>query len=368
VKTRTLLIIDRAGHGGAARQLRLLAGGLPPEQFEVRVAALSAGGRAAAPAPAACVPVTVIGRRLRFDPQAAWRLRRHVSSIRPDVVHAWGHAANAYAFAAAGAWRPGRLIMSFGQFEPPRDEIRLAAEMCVLRRVSAVVVNAEASRDALVGCGLATEKIHVIPGAAGPAPADTATRQQLLAELGLPAGSRLVGVVGRLRLRKRVKDAIWAVDLLKVVRQDVHLLIVGDGPHRDRLERFCDQVEIRDKVHFLGQREDAARLVPHLDMLLAAGTENGQSWAILEAMAAGVPVVAADVPAHRELVTDDQTGFLRPVGDRAALARAMTRLLDDPALSRRLGESGRQRARQSFRVETMVDRYAQLYRETRHGD
>ena len=193
----------------------------------------------------------------------------------------------------------------------------------------------------------------MIPNGVPPAPAVQTPRRQVLAELGLPQDARLVGLVGRLWPQKRVKDAIWAADLLKVIRSDVHLLVIGDGPHRARLEKFRDQVEIRDKVLFLGHREDVPRLLPHFDVLWSASAFEGQSNTIMEAMAAGVPVVATDIPGTRDLVVHGTTGYLVPTEGRPATAAAVNTsvarglakytniLLDSPALAQRLGQAAR---------------------------
>ncbi len=173
----------------------------------------------------------------------------------------------------------------------------------------------------------------------------------------------MIGLVGRLWPQKRVKDAIWAADLLKVIRDNVHLLIFGDGPHRSRLERFRDQVEIRDKAHFLGHRNDVPRFMPHFDVLWSTSGYEGQSNAILEAMAAGVPVVASDIPGNRDLVVPDQTGYLAAVGHRAGFARFTNQILNDAALARRLGRAGQERAWHEFSVAAMVGRYVELYEE-----
>ena len=178
----------------------------------------------------------------------------------------------------------------------------------------------------------------------------------------LPEDSRLIGLVGRLWPQKRVKDAIWAADLLKVIRDDVHLLVIGDGPQRDRLRRFRDQVCIRDKVHFLGERGDVPRLLPHFDVLWSTSGYEGQSNVILEAMAAGVPVVATDIPGTRELVVPGATGYLVPVGDRAAFAKYTERLLNDAALAGRLSAAARERVQSEFSVAKMIERHAALYR------
>jgi glycosyltransferase involved in cell wall biosynthesis len=137
---------------------------------------------------------------------------------------------------------------------------------------------------------------------------------------------------------------------------------------------FRDQCEIRDKVHFLGHHSDVPRLLPHFDLLWSPSAYEGQSNTIMEAMAAGVPVVASDIPGTRELVVDGETGFLVstegwPPGATtvnktvaAGLARHAVRILDDPDLALRLSEAARTRMRDAFSVETMVARYADLYR------
>ncbi len=193
--------------------------------------------------------------------------------------------------------------------------------------------------------------MQVIPNGVTIPPPPTATRRQLLAELQLPETSRLVGLIGRLWPQKRVKDAIWAADLLKVVRDDVYLLVIGDGPQRDRLRRYRDQIHIAGRVHFLGERGDVPRLMPHFDALWSASAYEGQSNVILEAMAAGVPVVATDIPGTRELVIPGATGYLVPVGDRAGFAKHTQRLLDDPALAARLSAAARDRANRVQRGE-----------------
>jgi glycosyltransferase involved in cell wall biosynthesis len=114
-------------------------------------------------------------------------------------------------------------------------------------------------------------------------------------------------------------------------------------------------------VHFLGERNDVAQLMPHFDCLWLASQYEGQSNAVLEAMAAGVPVVATDIAGNRDLVVHDQTGFLVPVGDRAGFARWTHRLLDDADMWRRCSQSAVARIGDEFSVEKMVQRHVELY-------
>jgi len=363
VKRRILQIIPSLDRAGAEKQMGLLVRGLPRDEFDVHVCALTRGGPLEAELAEAGVPVTVIGKRWRLDPQAFWRLKRYVDRLRPEAIQSWMLAANAYGYPVARACGVPCYIAGQRCVDPWKGQVELAADRYIGRRCSAVVANSPAVRDFYARHGLPLEKIRVVPNGVPPAEASNTTRRQLLAELGLPGGSRLVGLVGRLWPQKRVKDAIWAADLLKVIRDDVHLLVIGDGPARDRLWKFRDQVVIRDKVHFLGHRDDVPRLLPHFDVLWSTSGYEGQSNSVMEAMACGVPVVATDVPGTRDLVAAEATGYLVPVGDRAGIARHTNRLLNDAELARRLGEAGRERMQREFSVEKMVRRYVALYRE-----
>jgi glycosyltransferase involved in cell wall biosynthesis len=385
VKKRILQLIATVDGAAAAKQMGLLARGLPPEDFDVHVCVLGQGGPLLSGLLGAGIPVTVISSRWQLDLQAAWLLQRHLARLRPDLIHCWLLASAAYGCAAAMAagvkclpqnilfwprlredaskWHPGvtALVASRRCLSPWRGWLELAVDRQIARRCDQIVTSRLDVRDLYVRRGVPAAKIRVIPDGVPRAQPSGATRRQLLAELGLPEDARLIGVVGRLLPRKRIKDAIWAADLLKVVRDDVHLLVVGDGPHRQRLLRFREQVLIRDKVHFLGHRNDLPHLLPHLQVLWSTSAYEGQPSAVMEAMAAAVPVVATDVRGNRELVIPETTGYLVPVGARAAFAGHTNKLLDDPSLAKRLGQAAQERIQREFTVEKMVQQYTAMY-------
>jgi glycosyltransferase involved in cell wall biosynthesis len=363
VKYRILHIICSLRRGGNGKQLGLLTRLLPPAEFDLHVCALRNEGPLGEELVAAGTPVTDIGWRGPLDPMACWRLWRHVGGLRPDLIHTWTPAAGACGVAAARACGVRRTVATRRRIDRQQGAAQWAMDRYVARHCDALVSATAAVRDFYVARGVPSEKVRVVQSGVCPAGPPRTNRRQLLAQLGIPDGSRVVGLIGALERRKRVKDAIWAADLLKVIRDDVHLLIFGDGPERQRLERFRDNVLIRDKVHFLGNRGDLPCWLPHFDVLWSTGDREGHSNAILEAMAAGVPVVATDIPGTRDLITHDTTGYLVRVGHRAGFTRFTNQLLDDAALARRLGEAGRQRALEQFPAAAMVGRYAELYRE-----
>jgi len=328
------------------------------------VAVLTRSGPLEALLREAQIPVTVIGKRWKLDPLAYGRLRRHIRSLKPDIVHTWLFAANSYGRQAAASAGVKHIVAGERCVDPWKSAWQLTIDRLLAKRTERIVTNSTGVKEFYVSRGLPPEKFTIIPnGIEPPVVNNPASREQLLAELDLPAGARLIGAVGRLWPQKRVKDLIWAADLLKSTRDDTHLLIVGDGPQRWRLERYREQSQIRDQVHFLGERGDVPRLMQHFDVLWMASEFEGQSNAVLEAMAAGVPVIATNIAGNRDLVVDGETGYLVPLGDRFEFTRRTHWLLDDETLRRRLGDAGRARASRDFTVEQMVERHAALYRE-----
>jgi len=363
-RKKILQVIPSFDRAGAEKQLCLLAEGLPRDRFEVHVAALTRGGPMAERLDAAGIPWQVIGKRFRLDPHAWGRLKRLIDRLRPDLIHTWMLAANAYGITAAVAAGVPRRVCAQRCVDPWKSGLDLAVDRYIARQCDRVVVNSAGVRDFYAAKGIPVGRIRQIGnGVRLEPPTEPCSREELLAELGLPEDARLVGHIGRLWPQKRPKDAIWSVDLIKVIRRDVHLLVIGDGPLRERVIRYRNQVEIRDHVHLLGQRDDLPRLMPHLDVLLSTSGYEGQSNVILEAMTLGVPVVATDIPGTRELITHRESGLLVPVGDRVGFAREVCRLIDDRPLAEQLTAAARRKVERQFSVERMIDEHVKLYGE-----
>jgi glycosyltransferase involved in cell wall biosynthesis len=358
---RILHLIPALDRSGAAKQLRLLATGLLRSGFDVHVCALGSGGPTADALCTSGIRPKILEKRWTFDLRLLWDLKRLADHLRPDVIHAWGDSANAYGLAAAKSGGVKCLVACFHSTEPAASSLQFHVDRAVGRQSAGLTAGSRGVRDFYVQNGLPEEKFKIIPGAVELPSPPTASRQQILDELELPGNSRLIGLVGRLTLHHRVKDAIWAADLLKVVRKDVHLLIFGDGPHRNRLQMYREQVRIADHVHFLGHRGDLPRFLPHFDLLLSTGDCEGRSNSTLEAMAAGVPVVAADIPGTRDLMAHNETGLLVPVGNRPGFAREAHRILEKPDLAGQLGQAARERVQKEFTVVKLVENYVEMY-------
>jgi glycosyltransferase involved in cell wall biosynthesis len=360
---RVLQIIPTLVRGGAEKQLTELAIALPRDEFDVHVAVLTHTGPYEDTLRSHDVPLTLIGKKLKVDPFAYQRLKACIKQLQPDLVHTWIFAANSYGRQAAFAAGVKHVVAGERCVDRWKAWHEFAIDRYLAKRTDRIVTNSTGVRDFYSEHGIPADKFSIIPNGIRPfEPTGKLTRQQLLDELKLPADTKLIGSVGRLWPQKRTKDLMWAAELLKSARDDTHLLLIGDGPQREALLRFRNEARLADRIHFLGERDDVRELLPLLDCFWLASGYEGQSNAIMEAMSAGVPVVASDIPGNRDLVVPDQTGYLVPVGDSADMARKTQLIIDDPDRAAQFAEASRTRMIQEFSVETMVYRHAELYR------
>lgn len=369
---RILHLIPTLDRGGAEKQLAWLATHLPRDDFDVHVAVLTRSGPWRECLEQAGIPVHDIRKRWKVDPLAYRKLARLLKHLRPDILHTWIFAANAYGRMAGRHAKVPHLVAAERCVDQWKVWHELAIDRYLARRTDSIVTNSSGVVAFYEHQNIPAHQFTVIPNAVE-VPSEKAyhaarhgelyqKRAELLAEYELPENAQLIGAIGRLWPQKRYKDLIWAAELLKVIRPDSHLLIIGDGPQRMELLRWRDNLDIADRVHFLGHRNDVDQLLPHLAVFWIGSGYEGQSNAVLEAMSWGLPIVASDIPGNRDLVVDQQTGYFFEVGDRAGLARVTNQLLDDPDLARSLGEAGRQRVASEFSLKQMVDRHVALYR------
>ena len=360
---KVVLLIPTLDRSGAEKQFALLATRLPRDEFDVRAVALTRGGPYESLLRESGVPLVILGKRWKFDPGALWRLKKILDAERPDILHAWLFAANASARLLAGRAPRPRVIVSERCVDTWKSGWQLWIDRRQISRTARLVGNSQAVADFYRQVGFPGEKLVVIPnGVEIPEPA-TADRDERLREFDIPPGSRVVGYVGRLAPQKRLADLIWSMQLLRQLTDRVYFLIVGDGPERESLARLARHMGCDHLVRFAGHRDDTAQLVGLFNVFWLASEFEGMSNSVMEAMAAGVPVVATDIPPNRELVMDGQTGHLVKVGDSVGFAQFADRLLADPEQARRMGDAARSRMRDEFSIDKMVAAHAALYRD-----
>jgi glycosyltransferase involved in cell wall biosynthesis len=364
---RILHIIDSLGYNGRAKQLLVLGQGLLQQGYEVHVAALDGRGALAGDYHKAGMATCELNRRWPCDPLAYFKLHRLTSKLRPNIVHTWDFDAGVYGRIAARAAGVRNFFVGQHRIDPSRSGPQWTVERRLAKHTTHFVTSSPHVRDWCAKHCLPADKFTVIRPGVPPAPASDVARDELLRELQMPADARLIGVVGRLTPEKRVKDLIWAADLLRVLHDNLRLVIIGDGPLRPQLEQYARMASDLDHIRFLGERPDVWRIIPHLDVLWNASENRSVSIAILEAMAAGVPVVASDTPTNREFIVEGQAGYLIPLAERAgraARARHTDRIFTDPQLAGLLATALTERVAEHFGAKRVVSEFVSLYRES----
>jgi len=359
---RVALVIPTMDRGGAEKQLSLLARNLPADRFDVHVILLTRDGPRSSELRAAGIPVTLVGKQRRADPSAFWRLRRVLSKLKPDIVHTWLFAANSFGRAAAKMVGVRTIIASERSVDPWKRGSHFFIDRRLAQLTTAITTNSTAVRDFYALHGIDPELFRVIPNGIEPPRRSPISRADALERLSVPPERKLVLAIGRLCAQKRYRDLIWAAELLASAREDTTLVIIGDGPQSGELLRFRDAVSTPHNVRLAGARADVAELLPHADLFWLGSGYEGQSNALMEAMQAGIPVVATDIPGTRDLISDGQTGALVGVGDAADFARKSIALLDDPNRAAALAAAAREKIERDFSVANMVGRHAELYR------
>ena len=359
---RVALVIPSLDRGGAEKQLCLLATGLAKHGIEPIVIVLTRDGPMRSILDEAGVSVRVIGKRFRADPTAYYRLRRAIRHASPDVVHTWLFAANAYGRWAARAAKVPVILASERCVDLWKTPAQFAIDRYLASRTAGITTNSSGVRDFYASHGIDADRFTIIPNGIPPRRTTEISREEVCQRLQVDPSRRLILAVGRLWPQKRYRDLIWSAELLASLRQDITLVIIGDGPQSGELLRLRDSVTHPNHVRFAGQRDDVLTLLPHADIYWIGSEYEGQSNSLIEAMQAGVAVVASDIPGNRDLVENGKSGLLATVGDRADFARKTQTLLEDRDLARRLGEAAKQKIEDNFSVEAMIQSHASLYR------
>jgi glycosyltransferase involved in cell wall biosynthesis len=289
------------------------------------------------------------------------RIAREARRRRVRIVHSYLHHANWFGTLAGRLARVPVVIVSkrsMDVYSRGRDRWACRLTNGLADCVTAV---AEAVRDHVhreEGCPLG--KIVVIPNgvdaeqfSVSPGPPDELR--------GLGGDGQLVGTITRLVWKRGHEELLRAAALVNRSEPGARLVVVGDGPLRPTLEGQARELGLGGAVRFLGAVPRAARLLPHLDVFVLSSVWEGMSNGLLEAMAAGRPVVATRVGGNPECVVDGESGLLVPPRDPEAMAAAIVRLLREPELARRLGQAARRRVEAEFTLPRMVQRMEDLY-------
>jgi glycosyltransferase involved in cell wall biosynthesis len=343
-RPRVLIVITLAEIGGAQTYVAALLPALA-KRFEVTVAAHGPGplGEAAAGAGAGFVPLRHLRRSVNpwRDACALVELVGLMRRLRPDVVHLNSSKAGVVGRVAARLARVPVCVFtvhgwSYAPYRGPVRALYRLLERALAPLTSAIVCVSD--HDAAAANGRAVLIRNAVDLAAIPRAMPMASSPRIVS-------------VGRL---KEPKDFVTLRRALESIERDGwHAMVAGDGPQRAELEG--------GPFELLGERDDVRELLAVSDVFVLSSRSEGLPMSVIEAMAAGLPVVATAVGGVPELVVDGETGMLVPPGDERSLASALRRLLADPELRRQMGDAGRRRAEQLFDLGRFHREHLELY-------
>jgi glycosyltransferase involved in cell wall biosynthesis len=279
-----------------------------------------------------------------------------------SLIHSHEFTGNAYGSLVATLCGIPLVATVHGKNYYWEQRKRRVAYRLVSRLATLVAVSEDLKRFITGNVGVPPERITVIyNGQEVLPPIGVEEKQRLRDELGLKKDEKVVGVVGSLYPVKGHKYLLDAIPQILKIHPHTTFLIVGRGELELPLKEEVNRCALQNRVRFLGFRDDVSALLSIMDVFVLPSLSEGLSIALLEAMAAGKPVIATNVGGNPELVVDGETGFSVPPRDVDALAAKLCLILEDTDYARNLGENGRKRVQEKFSLQAMANNYQQLY-------
>jgi glycosyltransferase involved in cell wall biosynthesis len=376
--TRVVRIIARLNIGGPAIHATLVTDRLDPLRYATTLVTgaedaaegnyLALHGRTSE----GLVHLPALGREIRGlrDLGSLWALIRVIREVRPHVVHTHAAKAGTLGRIAARLCRVPVVVHTYhghvlrGYFSPRKEQIFRAIERWLARWTDELVAVTPRVRQELLDLGIGrADRFSVVPLGLDLErfTRAEALRGQLRQELGLSPSTPLVGIVARLVPIKAHEVFLDAASRMHRSRPDIHFVVVGDGERRAALESDAHARGLAPHVHFLGWRADLERIYADLDVVVLTSRNEGSPVALIEAMAAGRPVVSTDVGGVSDVVDEGVTGWLVPDGDAGALAARTLAVLASPDGGADVGAAARAGVLTRFGADRLLSDMDALY-------
>lgn len=347
--------------GGLERVIENITMYLDPERFKVLVLCLSRGGEIAEKLIANGKDVEILGIKNYHSPLSLIKVARWLRQKRIDIVHTHGYPAGVFGRIAAIVARVPCIIHHVHSIHSYTKR-QLLIERLLSGFTDKVISCSCSVRDFIVKTAKVREDktITIYNGVPLNWLSNNRDASEIRKMFNIPAVSPVVGVVGRLETIKGYKYLLEAAVTIEKAIGDIHFLIVGDGPLRKELEDLSRTLKL-SHVIFTGRRTDVNRLLTAMDIFVLPSVSEGLGIVIIEAMAAGLPVVATKIGGIPEIVSNGISGILVPPEDPDAIAKAIIGLLNDKERAKRMGAKGREIYNQQFTSELMVKRIEEIY-------
>jgi len=362
---KTVLFVNHSlAMGGIERMICDFAESLPEDAFDVHAAVFESGGVLEKRLAAAGIPVHYLDKKEGLDYGLVRRLASLSRAIGADVVHSNNYSAWLYSVLATRFGGTGVCVHTEHSSIEVGERRRYLLEWLLSHGTHSVIAVSEKVRDNLARRARISERrLHYIPNGI-----DTGrfarlpdVRQAVRSRLGLASGDVVVGAVGRLVPVKNHRLLVEAFAHAHRHCDRLRLLLVGEGPEREAIQASIAGQGVGDQVILAGERQDIDSVLNAMDIYVLSSFSEGMSLSLLEAMSAGLPVVATAVGGNVDLVEDGGSGMLVPSGDAAAMQQAIVDLAADAQMRDRMGEASRKIVVARYSRDAMIRRYSDIY-------
>ena len=365
MKINILYIIEELELGGAERVVIDQARLLDKSRFEVKVCCLRRKGDFAPLLEKENLAVIELHKKKGVDLTILLKIIHVIQKHHIDIVHTHLWVANFWGRAAAILTGVPVVVTEHNvdvwkKWHHKRIDRLLAP---LTQRIC--TVSEGVKRFYINEVGLPAQKLTVVYNGIEPEPSTSTTSaiETLKGEFGIKNGAPVLVNIGRLVEAKANHIFIEALEILHQRSDDFFALIIGEGRLKERLMLRGKKLIDADKLIFTGLRKDVPQILDMAAVSVLSSTREGLSMVILESMAKGVPFVATDVGGNRELILDQQTGFLVEENNALALADAIERILKNPTLAERMGKAAQRRVREYFTVTAMIEKMEGIYKD-----
>jgi len=363
---KILFMIDRLNEG-AGRVVYDLVKNLDENKFEPIVVSLYNEGNLISDFDKLDVKIIYLNKKSGKDLGLISKLKNLILKAKIGVVHT--HNVDAYEYGVLAAWLAGikrRIHTAHGK-SVKENKLKKLRERIFHKFISLflddyIVVSKDLERYVSRNWCLNKNKIKTIYNGI-----DTSkykkikVKKNFLYKLGVNKNDFLIGIIAGLR---PVKDHVTLIKAMKIVKKEIpnsKLLVVGDGPEKEKLVNLVKKFNLKEDILFLGNRKDIVKLLNCLDVGVLCSLSECLSVSLLEGMACGLPFVVTNVGGNPELITDGKNGFLVPVKEYKILANRIVKLLKDKRLRKKIGEENRKKIMNYFNVKDMIKNYEKIY-------
>jgi glycosyltransferase involved in cell wall biosynthesis len=365
---KLVFVIDNMRLGGTELNAVRTAERLNKANFDLHVVCLGEDGPLTARYHAMGVPVTKLRLRSFYGLSmltSGWRFARLLRRERVKIVHAHDVYSNVFATFWARIARTPVVVTSRRWWHSlPNGKLQLGNRLAFARSDAILANSSQVARSVEEEARIASSKIWTVPNFADDeafGPPSEQDRARIRLGWNVPPGSVAIGCVARFDPVKDHATLLEAFALVHAECPDAYLVLIGDGETRLALEAHVSALGIEDSVHFAGELYGGSNYHRGLDISVLTSRSEGFPNSLVEAMAAGNPVVATAVGGSVDAVADGETGLLVPPGDARRAAGALLALVADPELRKRLGDAGQRVAQQKYTASSAVDRLETMY-------